>query len=74
MDANQKADRARTLLADGILSQVLEDIQSDISLAWKACADTTEREKLWYLQEAVGKVNYVLEGYVAMKNFEDSRK
>lgn len=74
MDIHMKADRARTLLADGILDEVLMDIQNDLSIAWQACTDITEREKLWYLQAAVGKVSQVLEGYVSAKDFEDSRK
>lgn len=72
MDAERKAQVARELLRGGLLTEAIEEIQQNISIAWAKSEEIDERDELWYVQKAIGMVEDVIEGYVS--NYEYQQK
>lgn len=72
MNEEEKANAAKMLLRGDLLGQVVSDIKENIAEAWAVSDDIDERDKLWYLQKAIGMFEEVLEGYVS--NYEFAQK
>lgn len=66
MDAETRARRARQLLDDPLLIEVLDAIEAAAVTAWRqtSSAQQLEREVAWYSAKAAERVRNTLEGIV----------
>lgn len=66
MDAEAKAGRAKQLLEDPLLSEVLDAIEAQAVLVWRSTssAQQAEREVAWQSLKASERVRNTLQGIV----------
>lgn len=72
----RRAERAKQLLADPLLKESLDLIESDIIGQWEACPvrDEEGRELLWRYYKTAKKFRAILEGVVSNGKLVDFRE
>ena len=66
-------ERAKELLTDGTLTQIIAQIEMDLEGEWKHSLDTEAREKVWHELHALHRVNLKLQAIVGELLLQEGR-
>lgn len=57
MSAEEQYRRARALLEDPLLQQVIRDMDANAVMTWRRSTNVQQREDAWHMQTALAKFN-----------------
>lgn len=66
-------ERARELLTDGTITEILALIEKDIEGEWKHSSDLEAREKAWHELHALHRINLKLQAMVGEILLQEGR-
>ena len=74
MDAIQRGQRAKDLLADPLLSEALRVIQEALYESWVSSCDSADREEAWYTLKGLHRFELYLTTAMETGTYETTLK